>query len=514
MLTSLSNKSLEVFASAISTTASTSASATSSSLSPSSTMVTPHSARTCDISSNSNINVNRNQHIANGATHHNISFHNIVIDDIGKTASPQPPPLIVTEAHSSSSDCNSSNSSSSSEESSSGSGSSTSSTSSLSQHEDVMTLVAAAQTKVIARPPLMADPSATVAAVAPSDELIYTKGYVTALRERFSRKCFSSSTTATTIVSGGDNTSNSNTGAATAAAVSSSSSSSSSSASSFYCFSPSPSAPLDRQSPHASSPNYSNRTNIQQQQQQQQQQRKRVTSPFISKETAPNTNNITTSKVKTTGAATTANGAYSSRTLGKMFLSQDDLRSSAHRVHERLSLDNNNTKCEANAGYNKNSSSSSSSSWQQQPAIKTKYSATTASCLMASSGGSGGKMKRMDSVPNVDLVDHRYAPSSSSNHPPHTSNGNIQIVKCTYLNEMNESEMPRPNFVSSVKSLFEKRQQQQQQQQQLSSPGVATPATGASTNNTATSSSPSSSSVSNSRQQYQRASSIADLSSM
>jgi hypothetical protein len=31
-----------------------------------------------------------------------------------------------------------------------------------------------------------------------------------------------------------------------------------------------------------------------------------------------------------------------------------------------------------------------------------------------------------------------------------------EVVKCTYLNEINKDELPRPNFVSSVKNLFEK----------------------------------------------------------
>lgn len=30
------------------------------------------------------------------------------------------------------------------------------------------------------------------------------------------------------------------------------------------------------------------------------------------------------------------------------------------------------------------------------------------------------------------------------------------IIKCTYLNEINKDELPKPNFVSSVKNLFEK----------------------------------------------------------
>jgi hypothetical protein len=30
------------------------------------------------------------------------------------------------------------------------------------------------------------------------------------------------------------------------------------------------------------------------------------------------------------------------------------------------------------------------------------------------------------------------------------------VVKCAYFNEINKDELPRPNFVSSVKSLFER----------------------------------------------------------
>lgn len=33
---------------------------------------------------------------------------------------------------------------------------------------------------------------------------------------------------------------------------------------------------------------------------------------------------------------------------------------------------------------------------------------------------------------------------------------NQSIIKCTYLNEINQDELPKPNFVSSVKNLFEK----------------------------------------------------------
>lgn len=36
------------------------------------------------------------------------------------------------------------------------------------------------------------------------------------------------------------------------------------------------------------------------------------------------------------------------------------------------------------------------------------------------------------------------------------SSSDKEIIKCTYLNEINKDELPKPNFVSSVKNLFEK----------------------------------------------------------
>ena len=47
------------------------------------------------------------------------------------------------------------------------------------------------------------------------------------------------------------------------------------------------------------------------------------------------------------------------------------------------------------------------------------------------------------------------------------------IIKCTYLNEINKDELPKPNFVSSVKNLFEKKTNStnhSQQQQRVSLP--------------------------------------------
>ena len=43
-----------------------------------------------------------------------------------------------------------------------------------------------------------------------------------------------------------------------------------------------------------------------------------------------------------------------------------------------------------------------------------------------------------------------YAQSSEQPNPSDA------IIKCTYTNEINKDELPRPNFVSSVKNLFEK----------------------------------------------------------
>lgn len=46
--------------------------------------------------------------------------------------------------------------------------------------------------------------------------------------------------------------------------------------------------------------------------------------------------------------------------------------------------------------------------------------------------------------------------SSSSTSSFQTTRTKEDIIKCTYLNEINKDELPKPNFVSSVKNLFEK----------------------------------------------------------
>ena len=45
--------------------------------------------------------------------------------------------------------------------------------------------------------------------------------------------------------------------------------------------------------------------------------------------------------------------------------------------------------------------------------------------------------------------DHLLTVDSHLNQTP-------EVVKCTYISELNKDELPRPNFVSSVKSLFER----------------------------------------------------------
>lgn len=46
--------------------------------------------------------------------------------------------------------------------------------------------------------------------------------------------------------------------------------------------------------------------------------------------------------------------------------------------------------------------------------------------------------------------------SSNYSSPDDFKKAKTEIIKCTYLNEINKDELPKPNFVSSVKNLFEK----------------------------------------------------------
>lgn len=58
-------------------------------------------------------------------------------------------------------------------------------------------------------------------------------------------------------------------------------------------------------------------------------------------------------------------------------------------------------------------------------------------------------------------TNHSLATYSSMSHLNATASSQAsstdkEIIKCTYLNEINKDELPKPNFVSSVKNLFEK----------------------------------------------------------
>lgn len=54
------------------------------------------------------------------------------------------------------------------------------------------------------------------------------------------------------------------------------------------------------------------------------------------------------------------------------------------------------------------------------------------------------------------LFDHRTRQNEINGFGSNLNFSSEQIVKCTYSNEINKDELPRPNFVSSVKNLFEK----------------------------------------------------------
>jgi len=49
-----------------------------------------------------------------------------------------------------------------------------------------------------------------------------------------------------------------------------------------------------------------------------------------------------------------------------------------------------------------------------------------------------------------------FTQSDELNHHNHNQHQISEVIKCTYTNEINKDELPRPNFVSSVKNLFEK----------------------------------------------------------
>lgn len=58
-------------------------------------------------------------------------------------------------------------------------------------------------------------------------------------------------------------------------------------------------------------------------------------------------------------------------------------------------------------------------------------------------------------------TNHSLSTYSSMSHLNATASSRAssidkEIIKCTYLNEINKDELPKPNFVSSVKNLFEK----------------------------------------------------------
>ena len=94
-----------------------------------------------------------------------------------------------------------------------------------------------------------------------------------------------------------------------------------------------------------------------------------------------------------------------------------------------------------------------------------------------SGGGGGGSSGRGAMVADDQKSLHSLSsssPSQSSESPsPMSSNfssptnddfkskkasitSTSEVIKCTYLNEINKDELPKPNFVSSVKNLFEK----------------------------------------------------------
>ena len=51
-----------------------------------------------------------------------------------------------------------------------------------------------------------------------------------------------------------------------------------------------------------------------------------------------------------------------------------------------------------------------------------------------------------------------YSSPTNGTHDDYNIKVKSEIIKCTYSNEINKDELPRPNFVSSVKNLFEKKQ--------------------------------------------------------
>lgn len=65
---------------------------------------------------------------------------------------------------------------------------------------------------------------------------------------------------------------------------------------------------------------------------------------------------------------------------------------------------------------------------------------------------------RHESSVNVHKLNKATSNSNSylNENTNNNNNNSSEIVKCTYLNEINKDELPKPNFVSSVKNLFEK----------------------------------------------------------
>ena len=62
------------------------------------------------------------------------------------------------------------------------------------------------------------------------------------------------------------------------------------------------------------------------------------------------------------------------------------------------------------------------------------------------------------SLPTYSSMAHLHSTQTTTNSASSSqAPGNDKdIVKCTYLNEINKDELPKPNFVSSVKNLFER----------------------------------------------------------
>jgi hypothetical protein len=199
-------------------------------------------------------------------------------------------------------------------------------------------------------------------------------------------------------------------------------------------------------------------------------QRRRSASPFISNNSSSSSSSYSANPVK---AVKNGNQSmFLKENAKKLFASTDDLRqnkvvvsvktpsstsqsplNSLNNKLNTLNNNNNNTQPQYLSSTALNDNFHNKKQAQQRaPADQNGHHHYVNSQLSSSTRRSSTSVDHLANHPSLPELTGLVSAVSTSALNTNTN----EVIKCTYLNEINKDELPRPNFVSSVKNLFEK----------------------------------------------------------